>query len=146
MKLRTSLKYTVSVLATMASCAIAGQAVAADAAVVGNVQNARDKVSMCIGCHGIEGYKGCQELLSEAIAPYGLTPYDTHDALSIFMNKEIGEYGKMIILETPVKTGESIDLRAEMDLLIAISACPSEKAPTNNYVAKSLGIQILERR
>ncbi len=57
MKLRTSLKYTVSVLATMASCAIAGQAVAADAAVVGNVQNARDKVSMCIGCHGIEGYK-----------------------------------------------------------------------------------------
>ncbi|MEN4917610.1 cytochrome c [Achromobacter spanius] len=57
MKLRTSLKYTVSVLATMASCAIAGQAVAADAAPVGNIQNARDKVSMCIGCHGIEGYK-----------------------------------------------------------------------------------------
>ncbi|CAB3819969.1 c-type cytochrome [Achromobacter anxifer] len=57
MKLRTSLKCTVSVLAAMASCAIAGQAVAADAAVVGNVQNARDKVSMCIGCHGIEGYK-----------------------------------------------------------------------------------------
>ncbi|ADP14522.1 MULTISPECIES: c-type cytochrome [Achromobacter] len=57
MKLRTSLKYTVSVLAAMASCAIAGQSVAADAAVVGNVQNARDKVSMCIGCHGIEGYK-----------------------------------------------------------------------------------------
>ncbi|MGS1007171.1 MULTISPECIES: c-type cytochrome [Achromobacter] len=57
MKLRTSLKYTVSVLAALASCAIAGQSVAADAAVVGNVQNARDKVSMCIGCHGIEGYK-----------------------------------------------------------------------------------------
>ena len=32
-------------------------AVAADAAPVGNIQNARDKVSMCIGCHGIEGYK-----------------------------------------------------------------------------------------
>ena len=57
MKLRPSLKYTVSVLAALASCAIAGQSVAADAAVVGNVQNARDKVSMCIGCHGIEGYK-----------------------------------------------------------------------------------------
>jgi len=57
MKLGTSLKYTVSVLATMASCAIADQAVAADAAPVGNVQNARDKVSMSIGCHGIPGYK-----------------------------------------------------------------------------------------
>ena len=57
MKLRFSLKYSVSLLAALASCAIAGQAVAADAAPVGNVQNARDKVSMCIGCHGIEGYK-----------------------------------------------------------------------------------------
>ena len=57
MKLRFSRKYSVSLLAALASCAIAGQAVAADAAPVGNVQNARDKVSMCIGCHGIPGYK-----------------------------------------------------------------------------------------
>ena len=48
MKWRFSLKYSVSLLAALASCAIAGQAVAADAAPVGNVQNARDKVSMCI--------------------------------------------------------------------------------------------------
>jgi uncharacterized protein len=48
--------------------------------------------------YGIEGYKGCQELLSEAIAAFGLTSYDTHDAFSIFMNKKIGEDGRMIIL------------------------------------------------
>ncbi|MBV7481734.1 cytochrome c [Bordetella sp. BOR01] len=53
MKLRTSL----SALAMVASCSVAGQAAAADAAPVGNVQNARDKISMCIGCHGIPGYK-----------------------------------------------------------------------------------------
>ena len=41
--------------------------------------------------YGIDGYKGCQELLSEAIAPWGLTSYDTHDAFSIFMNKKIGK-------------------------------------------------------
>jgi uncharacterized protein len=96
--------------------------------------------------YGIEGYKGCQELLSEAIAAYGLTAYDTHDAFSIFMNKKIGEDGKLVILPPTVKTGESIDLLTEMDLLIAISACPSEKAPTNNFVAKSLEIQILKYR
>jgi uncharacterized protein len=94
--------------------------------------------------YGIEGYKGCQELLSEAIAAFGLTSYDTHDAFSIFMNKKIGEDGRMIILPPTVKTSESIDLLAEMDLLIAISACPSEKAATNNFVAKSLGIEILQ--
>jgi uncharacterized protein YcgI (DUF1989 family) len=94
--------------------------------------------------YGIEGYKGCQELLSEAIAEYGLTPYDTHDAISIFMNKRIREDGKLEILPPTVNTGESMDLMAEMDLLVAISACPSEKAPTNNFVAKSIGIEILE--
>ncbi|ALX21000.1 cytochrome [Bordetella pertussis] len=57
MKLRISMTRTVSVLAVLASCAIAGPAAAADAAPVGNAQNARDKVSMCIGCHGIPGYK-----------------------------------------------------------------------------------------
>ena len=93
--------------------------------------------------YGIEGYKGCQELLSEAIAPYKLTPYDTHDAFCFFMKKVIREDGTLEILPTPVKKGDSTDLLAEMDLLIAISACPSENAATNNHVAKPIGIQIL---
>ena len=58
MKLRTDLIRTMSVLAVMASCLGAGQAGAADVApIVGNIDNARDKISMCIGCHGIKGYK-----------------------------------------------------------------------------------------
>ncbi|TEA78704.1 c-type cytochrome [Allopusillimonas ginsengisoli] len=58
MKLRTSLKRTLPALAMMASCAILGPAYAADAApVVGDAQAALSKISMCIGCHGIKGYK-----------------------------------------------------------------------------------------
>jgi len=56
MKLRTNLKHTVSALAVTAFCAIAGSAWAADAPV-GDIKAAVDKVSMCIGCHGIKGYK-----------------------------------------------------------------------------------------
>jgi len=41
----------------MLSCAIVGIARAADDAPQGNIEAARDKVSMCIGCHGIGGYK-----------------------------------------------------------------------------------------
>ncbi|CAM4214854.1 c-type cytochrome [Bordetella muralis] len=53
MKLKTFL----SSLVVVVSCAIAGQAAAAEAAPTGNIQNAKSKVSMCIGCHGIPGYK-----------------------------------------------------------------------------------------
>jgi len=44
---------------TMAACAMAGPAAAqAPAApVTGNADAARQKVSMCIGCHGIKGYR-----------------------------------------------------------------------------------------
>src|SRR5690606_40548025 len=59
MKLRTYLTRTLSALAVTASCAIAGQALAADAAapVKGDAKAALSKTSMCIGCHGIPGYK-----------------------------------------------------------------------------------------
>ncbi|NYT63238.1 cytochrome c [Alcaligenaceae bacterium] len=57
MKLRTPLMRTFAALAVMASCVITGQALAADAAPVGDAKAALDKTSMCIGCHGIPGYK-----------------------------------------------------------------------------------------
>jgi cytochrome c553 len=57
MKLRTYPMRTLSALAVMASRAIAGQAFAADAAPKGDAKAALSKTSMCIGCHGIEGYK-----------------------------------------------------------------------------------------
>lgn len=47
-------------LPALAACAIMGSAAAQSAApeaVTGNAQAARDKISMCIGCHGIRGYK-----------------------------------------------------------------------------------------
>ena len=57
MKLRFTLTRTLSVLALTASCGIVGTAHAADEAPKGNIEAARDKISMCIGCHGIQGYK-----------------------------------------------------------------------------------------
>lgn len=56
MKLRKNLKHTVFALAVTAFCGIGGPASAADA-LVGDAKAAVDKVSMCIGCHGIKGYK-----------------------------------------------------------------------------------------
>lgn len=58
MKLRTSPIRVLRTLAAAAACTIAAQAVAADdAAPVGDAKAAASKVSMCIGCHGIPGYK-----------------------------------------------------------------------------------------
>jgi cytochrome c553 len=57
MKLRISQRCAARMLAVLVSFANLELAVAAETALVGNRQDARDKVSMCIGCHGIPGYK-----------------------------------------------------------------------------------------
>ncbi len=44
-------------LAVLASCLTVSSAFAADAPVTGNADAAKAKVSMCIGCHGIPGYR-----------------------------------------------------------------------------------------
>lgn len=54
MKLRSTLNRACVVLAVGLFCA---SAQAEDAAIKGDPQAARSKVSMCIGCHGIPGYK-----------------------------------------------------------------------------------------
>lgn len=57
MKSRKNIERSLSALAFVASCLFAGQALAADAAPVGDAKAAHSKTSMCIGCHGILDYK-----------------------------------------------------------------------------------------
>ncbi|MDB5774525.1 MAG: cytochrome c [Herbaspirillum sp.] len=45
-------------LLALAGIAAAASGAAAAADLVGNAKAAENKVSMCIGCHGIPGYKG----------------------------------------------------------------------------------------
>lgn len=60
MKLSITLR-AAPALAAMAACVVMGAAVAQTpapaAAITGDAVAARDKVSMCIGCHGIKGYR-----------------------------------------------------------------------------------------
>lgn len=45
-------------LAATAACSLLSTAHAGEAAPIeGNIEDARNKVSMCIGCHGIPGYR-----------------------------------------------------------------------------------------
>jgi len=60
----------------------------------------------------IKNYRGCQELLAEVIAPYGLGPDDTHDVVALFMVRKIDDTGKIVTLPPNVKIGQSVDLRA----------------------------------
>ena len=111
-----------------------------------------------VGCHYVDnggrcskrlyefrnqpGHKNCQDILSEAIAPYGLTPDDVPDVFNLWMNVDI-EDDMQVFKPSLASRGDYLDLMAEMDVLVGASACPSEGI-VNHGKPKPLGIEIYE--
>ena len=68
---------------------------------------------------------GCYENLSRALAPYGVAPEDVPSPFNINQHMIIdGKTGTMEHTTVRPKPGSYLDLRAEMDLIVAASACP----------------------
>ena len=87
--------------------------------------------------------RSCDQNLAEALAPHGLTADDVPDVFNVFMNTELREDGTFKNVQPTAMKGDYIDLLAEMDILAAISACPSITA-TNDFNPKPLGVTILQ--
>ena len=90
----------------------------------------------------VEGHPSCQENLAEALKPYGLGTHEVPDVFNMFMNARIDEKGMIYIGPPTAKKGDYMDLRAEMDILCAISACPDDTSVCNNHKPKPVGVKI----
>jgi len=88
--------------------------------------------------------KGCQENLAEALLPFGIEGEDINDVFNVFMNVELKPDGRFATQVPQTQAGDYIDLRAEMDIIAALSACPNETNSVNNFRAKPLGMRIYE--
>ena len=83
--------------------------------------------------HGAISQDGCHEIISKAVAPYGLLPEDIPDTMDIFMNyRHSCEDGRWYIDEPVSKPGDYIEFRAEMDLLVGFSNCPEDQLTNCN--------------
>jgi len=91
---------------------------------------------------GDRDHRSCQENLAEALAPFGVSGDDIVDIFNVFMNVEVRPDGSFTILPPSAKKGDYIELRAEMDVLAAISACPADRNATNDGRAKPLGVTV----
>lgn len=77
---------------------------------------------------------GCMDNFEAAIEPWGLTRADIPMCLNVFLDYPVGEAGRVAMdREAPSKAGDAMVLRAEMDLLVAISNCPQENNPCTGF-------------
>lgn len=94
---------------------------------------------------GHEGYhKSCAENLCKAMDEAGATAHELPSPFNTFQNVAIRADKTIAIIPPEVKAGQYVEMRAEQDLLIIISACPMDIADTNGPDGKTRPI-LLER-
>lgn len=76
-------------------------------------------------------HDNCTDNLHAALAVLGVTATETPCPLNLFMNIAILEGGGLEWRAPVSKPGDAITLRAEMDCIVAFSACPMDLLPIN---------------
>ena len=87
-------------------------------------------------------HPSCFGNLAQNLGPFGIAPDSIPTTFNIFMNVEIDVAGALKILPPRSKAGESILLRAEMDLIVGLTACSAEMS--NNYRFKPIDALIFD--
>jgi uncharacterized protein YcgI (DUF1989 family) len=93
---------------------------------------------------GLTDTRSCQGNLEEALAPHGIGPDDVGDVFNLFMSASLSPDGTFAIQPSRVTTEDHLDLRADMNILTAISACPATTTPTNGGRSAPLAVTIFD--
>jgi len=80
---------------------------------------------------GFAQHASCANNLVHALAELGLRAPHSPCPLNMFENCPVGEGGALVVVPPPVKAGDYVVLRAEIDAVVVFSSCPMDVFPTN---------------
>ena len=86
-------------------------------------------------------HPSCFENLVRGLAPFGIAPDAIPTTLNVFMNVDVLPSGELRILPPRSRPGDRIVLRAEMDLIVGVTACSAELS--NNGRFKPIDVRLL---
>jgi uncharacterized protein len=91
--------------------------------------------------YGTTGHHpSCFENLATALAPFGVAADTIPTTLNVFMNVEVAPNGELRILPPRSRAGDHIVLRAEMDMIVGVTACSAELS--NNGTFKPIDLEL----
>jgi uncharacterized protein YcgI (DUF1989 family) len=71
-------------------------------------------------------HPSCLENLHRNLTSYGIELDDIPTAFNIFMNVQFDKKGKLSVLPPTSKPGDLVRFKAEMDLIVGLTACSAE--------------------
>jgi uncharacterized protein YcgI (DUF1989 family) len=85
-------------------------------------------------------HPSCFENLVSSLGPFGIGRDQIPTTFNIFMNVEMTAEGRLSVKPPRSKAGDCIELRAELDLIVGLTACSAEMS--NNYRFKPIDYDI----
>jgi uncharacterized protein len=94
---------------------------------------------------GVEGpHASCQENLRTALDAVGVDPPRfAPQPINLFMNTPARADGTIAWLPAPTKAGDHVLLRAELDIVLVVSACPQDIIAINEQKPGPVAIELL---
>jgi uncharacterized protein YcgI (DUF1989 family) len=86
-------------------------------------------------------HPSCFENLCEHLKEFGISPDQIPTTFNIFMNVTIAPDGTLTILPPCSIAGDYIEMRAEADLIVGLTACSAELS--NNYSLKPIDFEVI---
>jgi uncharacterized protein len=87
-----------------------------------------------------ETHPNCLDNLVNNLRKYGVSQEQITVPFNIFMNIDISKVGEISILPPRSKAGDLIELRAEMDMIVGVTACSAGKC--NNFSWTPIDVEI----
>ncbi len=105
---------------------------------------------LCAACsqerYALLGHVGhhasCEENLRLAMAALGHSQIDVPQPVNIFEANPIEADGTLGIEPAPTMPGDSVTLRAEMDVIVAVTACPQDITPLCGGTPTAIDVEL----
>jgi uncharacterized protein YcgI (DUF1989 family) len=94
--------------------------------------------------YGVTGYHAnCHDNLCNALRTFGVEAAPIVAAFNFFMVAGIAPDGKLSLEPPRSKAGDTLTLRAEMDLVVAVTSCPTSSC-NGGAAPKPLAVEVLQ--
>jgi uncharacterized protein YcgI (DUF1989 family) len=91
---------------------------------------------------GVTGHRSCSDNFLEALREWRIERHQLPHPVNFFQNMRYPD-GRVEFGESIAKVGDAVELRALMNLVAAVSACPMDLNPISGYKTRDLAIEVV---
>ena len=91
---------------------------------------------------GVRGHRSCSDNFLDVLREWRIERHQLPHPVNFFQNMRYPE-GRVEFDRSLAKPGDVVELRALMDLVAAVSACPMDLNPISNFRTHDLAIEIV---